>query len=212
MYRRTIRLTVVGIAAAVANSTVRTALPLVAGNFSIAQEFLHGDAHVMIMGDSEQTGLYGLYTSTWKIDKWSGITAGPNLGSTFDGDTGVFNFGFSGPYIASETGELADSTNPIVAGQTPAVTEVVTFAQQPASTGGNLLSNRLFEVDVEPNQENIYHGGSWDDLGTGTLHADAIFWQIHRGFHRGCNISFAAAQATRRSQAHPSARSRPQPG
>src|SRR5690349_18791603 len=95
--------------------TARADLPLIAGNFSIAQKFFHGDAHLVMLGDSEQNGLLGLYPSTWTIDKWAGIVGGDNLGGTFNGDTGLFEFGFNQPFIASQTGELADSTNPLVA-------------------------------------------------------------------------------------------------
>src|SRR5207249_2950944 len=55
----------------IASASASAALPLVAGNYSIAQQFMHGDAHVVILGDSIQNGLYGLYPSIWKIDKWS---------------------------------------------------------------------------------------------------------------------------------------------
>src|SRR5262249_30355334 len=84
-----------------ASGEVRADLPLIAGNFSIARKFLHGDAHVLVLGDSEQSGLIGLYPSTWQVDKWSGIVAGPNLGATFSGNTGVYDYGFAAPYIAS---------------------------------------------------------------------------------------------------------------
>ena len=179
--------------AALLPGAVRADLPTVAGNFSIAQKFLHGDAHVVVLGDSEQNGLLGLYPSTWQIDKWSGIVAGENLGATFNGDTGAYTFGFNQPFIASQSGELADSTNPIVAGQTPDTTRVIKFTSQPASVGGNLLANRVFEVNLEPNQQNIYHGGSWDDLSTGTLHADAIIEANPSGISSGLQYLIRAA-------------------
>jgi hypothetical protein len=183
MLRRTIG---AGIAAQVILiGTVRADLPLVAGNFSIAQKFFHGDAHLVMLGDSEQNGIVGLYPSTWTIDKWAGMVTGDNLGATFNGDTGAFNFGFTQPFIASQTGELADTTNPLVAGQVPGATHVINFASQPASTGGNLLSNRVLETDLEPNQQNIFHGGSWDDLSTGTMHADAILYANPTGIPSG---------------------------
>src|SRR6059058_6105761 len=85
----------------------RADLPLV------ARKFLHGDAHVVIMGDSEQNGLLGLYPSTWQIDKWSGLVGGANYDSSFNGETGAYTFGFTAPYIASTTEELANTTNPV---------------------------------------------------------------------------------------------------
>jgi hypothetical protein len=165
--------------------SVRADLPLVAGNFQIAQEFLHGDAHVVMIGDSEQNGLVGLYPSTWQVDKWSGIVAGPNLGQPPNGSTGTYEFGFSQPFMATDNNELADTTDPVAAGAAPGETNVITFAAQTAPPAPNLLYNRILQVALQPNQNSIYHGGSWADSSTGTLHADAIVYANPNGLASG---------------------------
>ena len=164
---------------------VRADLPLVAGNFQIAQEFLHGDAHVMILGDSEQNALLDLYPSTWKVDKWSGIVASDEMVDSNGDRLGTYPFGFDEPYIATVADDAADTTDPVAQGGAPDEMRAITFSAQAAPAGDDAKSNRIFEMNLEPNQENLFPGGAWDSATNGTLHADAIVYANPNGLASG---------------------------
>jgi hypothetical protein len=169
--------------------SVHADLPLVSGNYSIARQFLHGDAHIVIVGDSEQNGLYGYYPSILPIDRWTGVVVGPGYSTGPTGNTGVYQFGFGGSYIATSTEELTDTTDPIAAGAAPDHTQVITFHAQTAPATSTLLDNRIFELGFTPDQPGTFHGGNFADTSIGTLHADAIVYANPTGIASGVTLN-----------------------
>jgi hypothetical protein len=165
-------------------------LPLVAGNFSIAQQFLHGDAHVVVLGDSEQNGLVATYPARWHVDQWSGIVGGPNLTATFTGDTGVYDFHFPGnPAVASVNNFTADQAGSVAGpGIAPGATMQLTFNAVTTPPAITNLDNRVYSVSLSPNQTTTFYSGKWADTSSGMLHADVLYYANPTGIASGLEL------------------------
>jgi hypothetical protein len=149
-----------------------------AGNPQIAYDFLHGNAHVAILGDSLQNGMYGVYPQHWHIDNWTGIVAG-QIGAGFVGDSGAFTFPFDQPFIAGQLPYNSNDVGPAGAGVAPGSTYQIQFNAQPVPPSPPgfppSLTNRVYSVGLTPNQQNTFWNGSqWAGQATGTVHADVL--------------------------------------
>ncbi|MCU1274292.1 MAG: hypothetical protein JWO48_1723 [Bryobacterales bacterium] len=163
------------------------ASPLVAGNFSIAQEFLHGDAHVIILGDSLQNVLMGNYPSHWHPDHWTGQAY---LYQANGGNSGAYSTTINQPFEASAGYYLPTETPPDgIRGISQMIIPHITFNGTAAGQEANLLTNRVLEEGLFPGQESIYYGGKWADRSTGSLRYSILTYANPNGVPSG-NISF----------------------
>jgi hypothetical protein len=163
-------------------------LPLVSGNMEIAHKFLHGDAHVLLLGDSIQNGMIGAYPKFWKVDKWSGQVVGPNLGTSFAGNTGAFTIELNNPspaFVGANFTYTPDGAPPGLAGFAPGAVQYVTFYPAQAPASGNLLGNRFYEAGLSAGQEDIYAPGKWADVSGGTMHVDVLLYANPQGLASG---------------------------
>jgi hypothetical protein len=162
-------------------------LPLVAGNFNIAQEFLHGDTHALLFGDSLQNYIISVYPQVWKIDRWAGQVGGPNLSASPLGPSGTYAYNTeSAPFVQSQGFYLASDTPPDGIRSTgPGTSSHVVFK---AATGGpdnGLYSNVIAEVSLAEHQETTYRSGKWADKSTGTITADLLLYANPKGVSSG---------------------------
>jgi hypothetical protein len=165
------------------SSAAAAPVPLVAGNYQIAYDFLHGDTHALLFGDSLQNGSGGLYPSRWHIDKWSGQVAG---GASFIGDTGVWTYTATAPYIASNDDFTAVGMPPDgISGSSPGPSHHVLFGAGTAGPDSGLVSNRIAEVNLSANQGSVYYSGKWADRSTGQITADLLLYANPQGVTGG---------------------------
>ncbi|HSI33884.1 MAG: SGNH/GDSL hydrolase family protein [Phycisphaerae bacterium] len=88
--------------------------PLIAGNRQIAWDYLYGDAHVLMVGDSIQNSLHH-YRYVKNANRLQGIVAGPNYPSSpWLGDDGSF-----GPAVDPATRPFLGATGLYLANETP---------------------------------------------------------------------------------------------
>jgi hypothetical protein len=161
-----------------------------AGNPQIAYDLLHGNTHLMVVGDSEQGALVGNYPSQWHIDRWSGYLGGPNYTAGFTGDTGIFTFEFpSNPVIGSAGAYSADTPAPDgVNGVSPAALYHITFNGQTAPNNPGFppsLFNRVYQVANSPSQHTNFSGGPWLDTSVGKIHMDVLTYANPNGVAPG---------------------------
>jgi hypothetical protein len=163
-----------------------------AGNTQIAYDFLHGNTHLMVIGDSLQGSLLGSYPSRWHIDHWSGYLGGPNYGTPLFGDSGIYTNQFQGSTsVIGPAGVFAadqaapDSVNNV----SPAATYHIVF--NGATAGSNpffpaALQNRLYDVVNTPTQHTNFWGGPWLDSATaGKIHMDVLTYANPNGIAPG---------------------------
>lgn len=158
-------------------------LPLVSGDLSIANTFLHGNAHVIIVGDSIQNVLVSYYPTAWKVDSWSGEVIGPNLNGALDaGDTGAYQLTWNDPTTSANylaVPNQASGTDNIT-GEAPGQTQHVVF-NGTAGAAGNLLTNRVYSVALNPAHDTLYSGGGWADIPGAAMTADALLYANPNG-------------------------------
>jgi hypothetical protein len=162
------------------------------GNPQIAYDLLHGNTHLMVVGDSEQGPLIGNYPSQWHIDQWSGYLGGPNYSSAAPGfgDTGVFTFEFpSNPVIASAGPYAADQLAPDgIKGVSPAALYHITFNGATAVANPSApppLDNRIYQVANTPTQHTNFFGGPFLDTSAGKIHMDVLTYANPNGVAPG---------------------------
>jgi hypothetical protein len=163
-----------------------------AGNTQIAYDFLHGDTHLMVIGDSLQGSLLGYYPSRWHIDHWSGYIGGPNYGSAPFGESGIYANEFQGSTsVIGPAGVFAaDQAAPDgVNNVSPAATYHIVF--NGATAGSNpsappALLNRLYDIVNTPTQHTNFWGGPWLDSATaGKIHMDVLTYANPNGIAPG---------------------------
>jgi MYXO-CTERM domain-containing protein len=173
-------------------------VPLVSGNMEIAHKFLHGDAHVLLMGDSIQNGLIGAYPKHWKVDKWVGQVVGPNLGQSYAGNTGAWGIMLNNPpqpFVDMNTSYLPDVPPPGLAGYAPGAVHYVSFNGQQAGQGG-LLANRFIEFGLASGQDQIYSSGKWADRSDGQINVDVILYGNPQGIASGAELALRTNSIT----------------
>jgi lysophospholipase L1-like esterase len=165
-------------------------VPLVSGNYEIARKFLHGDAHVLVLGDSIHNGMIGLYPKSWKPDKWAGQVVGPNLDVAAAGNTGAYALTFNPtpPFVASNLRYTPAAPPAGLAGFAPGAVQHVTFNAVQAGSGGDLLSNRYYEVNLIPGQEQIYSSGKWADRSDGRINVEVLLYANPQGIESGAQL------------------------
>jgi hypothetical protein len=161
-----------------------------AGNPQIAYDFLHGNTHLLVIGDSEQGALLGNYPSQWHIDHWSGLLAGPNYASGSVGDSGAFTFEFPGTsVIGSATTYAADQVAPDgINGVSPSALYHITFNGKTAIANPNApppLDNRIYQVGNTPTQRTNFFGGPFLDTSSGQIHMDVLTYANPNGVAPG---------------------------
>ena len=174
-----------------------TSLPLVSGNYKIVQKFLHGDAHVLIIGDSIQNGIIDFYPKVWKIDKWAGITASPGMDANFAGDPGVAGFySFPAPLYSVtrvESGDPSVDPTNIPSDISPGPVHQAVFSATPTiAFNGTTLTNRVYSHSLVDSMYSYYGGASWIASGT-PLHADILYYANPTG---AANINVVARGAS----------------
>ena len=168
-------------------SAAAAELPLVAGNYQIANEFLHGDTHALLFGDSLQNYMVSVYPQVWQVDKWTGQVGGPNLTATVLGPSGTYSY-VTDPnsYIQSSGFYLASDTPPDGIRSTgPGTSAHVVFKAATASPNIGLSANIIGEVSLAEHQETIYRSGKWADKSTGTITADLLLYANPKGVAPG---------------------------
>ena len=117
-------------------------LPYVSGDYSIANQIIHGNANVLLIGDSIATDIAPSYFSEWKVDRWSGVVLGPNLG----GD----QFTLSSSLVSSAVSRNGRSAaGPAgISTSAPGLENEYVFNGTTASS--NWLSNRFYEFAIDP--------------------------------------------------------------
>jgi hypothetical protein len=172
--------------------TITSPVKPFAGNTQIAYDFLHGDTHLMVIGDSLQGSLMGSYPSRWHIDHWSGYLGGPNYGTPLFGDSGIYTNQFQGSTsVIGPAGVFAaDQAAPDgVNNVSPAATYHIVFSG--ATAGSNpffppALQNRLYDVVNTPTQHTNFWGGPWLDSATaGKIHMDVLTYANPNGIAPG---------------------------
>ena len=173
-------------------------VPLVSGNYDVARKFFHGDAHVLLLGDSIQNGMIGVYPKVWEVDKWVGQVVGPNLNSTFAGNTGAFGLIFNNPkpaFVNTNLTHLPDAPPAGLAGFAPGAVQHVTFNAVEAPPGG-ILDNRFLSYGLAAGQEQIYFPGKWADRADGRIYVDALLYGNPQGIESGAQLDMRVNSQT----------------
>jgi lysophospholipase L1-like esterase len=125
-----------------ADNSLQDGLPYVAGDFSIANQIIHGNANVLVVGDSIATDIAPYYFTEWKPDNWSGIVVGPNLGS--------YQLPVSTPLVSTWTSRNGRSAaGPAgIATAAPGLENEYVFSGSTASS--DWLSNRFYVYALDP--------------------------------------------------------------
>ena len=164
-------------------------IPLVAGNFQIAQKFLHGDAHVAVIGDSLQNGLIGEYPKAWHIDKWSGKASFAEASSGSYTNSGGYestSFGnssvdSSSRYWINSGGTPADGYGNIAPGQTWHFKFNGNASAPTQDPQSQLTENRVYESGFTGPQSAIYYSGPWAEAGGVPMHASILTYSNPQG-------------------------------
>jgi len=165
------------------------ALPLVSGNLQIANTFLHGDAHVALVGDSIQNTLVGAYPAVWKVDRWVGETTGADLVTNGFGNTGTATSTPLQPlpsFVSSfETGGPGSTTSDGLNGISPSHSLHWTFNGQSASSDTSASANRYFDAWLTNPQNGTFYPGKWADRSDRNLNAEVIYYANPNGTDKG---------------------------
>jgi hypothetical protein len=168
-------------------------IPLFAGNTQIARDIVHGDAHLLVLGDSLQfRNQIPAYLSQWKPDQFSGQVVGPNLSSSFGfGNVGsdVGGWGFWGAlpsWIQSEGMNRTPDAPPGpdgYAGTSPAATTSYVFNAVPV-TGNPVITT----FSLYGNQDAIYSSGRWADRNDVPISLDVLTYNNPGGMTSGISL------------------------
>ena len=158
------------------------AAPLISGNFAIADKLLHGDGHVLIVGDSEQNSLVNLYGTYWQPDKWTGVTLATGLSPTPVANYADF---IHTPLITSDSSLIFPLGGPFAAtppdgitGISPGAAPHVYFSGTAAPAGQNMFYNRTYEADLLPS-------ATWMNSPSGNVKFSTLFYMNPDGVAPG---------------------------
>ncbi len=141
------------------------ALPRFAGNFDIADQIVHRDARMVMLGDSIQNQMGHYYLSTWQPDRVSGQVVSGSFAQSFgSGDVAANVFiSHSHPWLdrvyrrSPDAPAAPDGTTAI----SPGATLHPIFKAGTAGTVTNQLSNRVLDAHLASNQAAVYADGNW---------------------------------------------------
>jgi hypothetical protein len=160
------------------------AAPSFYGNTDIATRIKQGDANVVFLGDSIQNVTQGEYLRRWPVQKFVGQFVGENVGQ----NTGAGTWGlFSYPWLGAHYARLPDDP-PAPNGYTgiaPAAVYHAHFNAQPVAADDNILSNRVYAMELSPNQPANYFGGNWANRSDGQIHVDLLVYANPQGLASG---------------------------
>jgi hypothetical protein len=158
------------------------AAPPVSGNFAIANKILHGDAHVILICDSEQNSLINIYRKYWKPDHFAGQifgygfspTATPmyaeTLQSTLSSPASGFYFPVGSPFNSSPPDGIT--------GINPDAIAHVSFSGSTGPTGQGSLANRVYEGHISP-------AADWQNAPTGNVQVSMLTYANANGVAPG---------------------------
>lgn len=157
--------------------------PLVSGNFAIADQIIHGDAHLMVIGDSIQGSyMLGDYLKYWQVDRVVGQVIGPNFaGGVGNTNSGGEIFSLTPGYVQSNIRYTPDQVAPDYNGISPGATQHITFKSQSFAAGTDSLNQRFFSAWMNGNQANYYAGGSWLYANNGNVNIDILTYNNPNG-------------------------------
>jgi hypothetical protein len=170
-----------------------------------------GDPHVVLVGDSLQNATVHQYLQRWPVQQFSGVFVGEN--SVFDGGSSLFS-AFSYPWLQPGAARLPDS--PVYAdgytGEAPGATYHVRFNAQAAGPEDNLLSNRIYAMEIPSDQASHFYGGAWANPPAGTkMNADLLVYANPNGQATGLKFDVRGASLTQPLAATPISTYAPSP-
>ena len=157
------------------------------GNTEIAARIRQGDANVVLLGDSLQNVTQGEYLRRWPVQKFVGQFVGENVGQ----NTGAYSFqSFSHPWLGAHHARIAD--NPPAAdgytGIAPSATYHARFNAQPVAAADNILSNRVYTMQLAPDQPANYFGGNWSHIDGKPMTVDLLVYANPQGLASGLKL------------------------
>ena len=163
------------------------AAPSFYGNADIATRIKQGDANVVMLGDSIQNVTQGEYLRRWPVQKFVGQFVGENVGQ----NTGAYTFRwFSHPWLGSHQARIADDP-PALDGYTaiaPSATYHARFSAQPVAADDNILSNRVYAMQLAPDQPANYFGGNWSHIDGKPMTVDLLVYANPQGLASGLKL------------------------
>lgn len=140
-------------------------LPRFSGNLDIADQIVHRDARMIMLGDSIQNEMGHYYLSTWQPDHVSGQVVSGNFAHSFgSGDVAATVFTSHSQSWLERVYRRTPDVSAVSEGVTaiaPGATLQPIFKAGVAGAVVNQLSNRVLDAQLSPNQASVYAGGNW---------------------------------------------------
>ncbi len=170
---------------AFAGGTVgRDGLPMLAGDLSIANSVVHGNAHMLTLGDSILFNIEPAYVRDWHPDRWSGVVLGQNFAH--------WTANVQNPSISSvtlRTTRDAETTGAGPAGLLPVVpnaqAEYVFNGTAAPSTDSSpqTLASRFYEIGMDSSY--LGPAAAWANTNGGTVNITPLLFANPNGAATG---------------------------
>lgn len=158
----------------------RDGLPLYAGDLSVANDVVNGNAHLMTIGDSITFDITPRYAFDWHPKAWSGVVIGPNF------PAGEYKLPESS--VSSFTVRTTRSA-PGPAGLAPVVPSaqveyVFSGSAAPAiDSDPKTLANRFYELGLDPSS--LGPAANWANAGSGNVTLTPLIYANPNGAAAG---------------------------